>query len=648
MGAWRRVLACATGLIALALGASPPAGAAASGPITGRLDRPGYTVIAVAADGRAAATLASSGSFSLVPTSATVSLQLRAPNGTYAGPIVLAVPAGILKHARTALAQAKNKVRHAKTALARAQKQLRQVHGTPAERGAVKRLRQAKAQLKKSEVLLKRATTQLTDVQRLAAPSWAIVGVKAGATLGAIRINPAAGYARAGALSDRVWTTSVKTAWTAQAKHAVPIGNGRNDGLVRSTLRNGAFMGDPDRDGVPDAIDVDINGNRIFNNVDSASAGRSAHAAQAGSETINSLLDLGTGIDGTVNVDAGLSDAQIAAALPNFAWFALDIAPGDSVELDCGGSPDPYSPTGWSGGLSWCAKGGTGRLLEPGGPLDGQPFPACCDSNGNGYGTMINTNPSNSPAGQVMSLSPHAPADLIGTGDTLIERVTTGGVEHQLVMTLQYSVATVDALVSYDDGQGDSATVSYPVSGPGSQPPGPPGPGTQQNPFPVKADPSTGRVTVRVTLWRPQRRPIPPDANGAGGDACLSDSPPCQWVDIGGLGYAAPIEHTGAFCPLSAFVSHGANLDYLPLPFPGVKDLVPDQPANPSNTLTYTLDLTTCAAAPVYSEGRPAPPYSFQPGDTRALSFSYFSGSSGGNGASSVQGDQGVYFTRVS
>ncbi len=536
--------------------------------ITGTLSRSGYTVIAVASSGKPVAVLVKGRAFSVRPPAATVTLQLRAPDGLYAGPVVVA-----------------------------SQQRGKQV----------------------------------------------IEGVRAGARLGKININAGKGYAR---VAKRLRARWIDTSRWARARKGVPLGNGRNAGLVRSKPPRHPPAGDLDADGVPDVLDVDVNGNRIFNNVDTA--GRSAHAAQATGEQINSLLDLGTPIDGTVNADAGSTDAQIAAALPTWAWYALDIAPGDSVELDCGGSPNPDSPTGWSGGLSWCAKGGTGTLFEPGAPLNGEPFPACCDSNGNGYGTMISTNPAGSPSGQVMALAPHATADHIGTGDTLIERITTGGVQHELVNTLQYSVATTPALVSYDDGQGDSVTVSYPVSGPSSQPPGPGGPGTLANPFPVKADPSTGHVTVRVTLWRPQRKPVPSDANGAGGDACLNDSPPCRWIDIGGLNYADHIEHTGAFCPQSAFVSHGPNLDYVPLPFPGVRDLVTDQPTNPASTLTYTLDLTTCAASPVYSEGRPAPPYSFDPGDTRELTFSYNAGSSAGNGTSGVAGDQTVFFKRVS
>ncbi|MEX2196548.1 MAG: hypothetical protein WD844_14800 [Thermoleophilaceae bacterium] len=57
--------------------------------ITGKLSKPGYTVIALALDGRAAAVRASRGRFTLRPPAGRVTLHLRAPNGKYAGPIVV-------------------------------------------------------------------------------------------------------------------------------------------------------------------------------------------------------------------------------------------------------------------------------------------------------------------------------------------------------------------------------------------------------------------------------------------------------------------------------------------------------------------------------------------------------------------------------
>src|SRR3989442_5033712 len=86
VGAAFRVLAlCLVAYLAL-LAASTPA-AAAPRRITGELTKPGYTVIALAANGKARAVRASAGGFKLRPPAERVTLHLRAPDGTYAGPL---------------------------------------------------------------------------------------------------------------------------------------------------------------------------------------------------------------------------------------------------------------------------------------------------------------------------------------------------------------------------------------------------------------------------------------------------------------------------------------------------------------------------------------------------------------------------------
>ena len=57
-------------------------------PITGKLSKPGYTVMAVAANGRVRS-VKSKPKFKLRPPAKEVTLHLRAPNGVYAGPIVV-------------------------------------------------------------------------------------------------------------------------------------------------------------------------------------------------------------------------------------------------------------------------------------------------------------------------------------------------------------------------------------------------------------------------------------------------------------------------------------------------------------------------------------------------------------------------------
>ena len=185
----------------------------------------------------------------------------------------------------------------------------------------------------------------------------------------------------------------------------------------------------------------------------------------------------------------------------------------------------------------------------------------------------------------------------------LIQRVTTGGVESQFPASVQFVFATGAALVSYADTAGNSATVPYPVAG---YQPGPPGPGTNDNPFPAAAGPD-GNVVLRLTFWRPQRRPIPPE--------------PGAWTDIGGLTYATGLSGVGLACPQSALSE--TDPDLAPASSPvfgtggGFTDLAPDRPANTANTFTYTLNVTQCLA----SLGR-----SWSPGQTLGLDFAGVSG----------------------
>jgi hypothetical protein len=71
---------------ALALGAAPAVAKQAR--VTGKLSKPGYTLVALAADGKATSVRAK-GSFKLVLPAGKVTLHLRAKSGVYAGPIVV-------------------------------------------------------------------------------------------------------------------------------------------------------------------------------------------------------------------------------------------------------------------------------------------------------------------------------------------------------------------------------------------------------------------------------------------------------------------------------------------------------------------------------------------------------------------------------
>ena len=212
------------------------------------------------------------------------------------------------------------------------------------------------------------------------------------------------------------------------------------------------------------------------------------------------------------------------------------------------------------GGLSYCRLGGTGATTTPSGNT--VPFPACCDA-GSSFGWADLIPSPNGPQKQALIFSPNATASQIGTGDTLIQHVSTNGVQSTFVDTVKDVFATVPhALVSYDDGQGDSLTVSYPVQGGSVGDINAPG-------FPVKAG-ADGDVRVTLTLWHPQRTPIPPET--------------APWIDMGGLTYAMNIDLSGQSCPRSAYSNPQPPLQDAPPAYAfggALLDTSLDQPAQP-------------------------------------------------------------------
>jgi hypothetical protein len=442
-------------LVACALAYAAPA-QAAHRPITGSLGAKGYTLIALAPDGRATSVRVK-GSFRLVPPASRVTLHLRGPKGVYAGPVVVA-----------------------------------------------------------------------------SSGMRAIVGVRAGAKLGSLRVGR--GVARPARALARRWLDA--SAW-ATTRRGVPRGAGRL-GLVRGPAIGRAGTGrDQDRDGIPGAFDVDDNGNLVLDNNDRAGRGR-ARIAQAPSNPneFHIFSNFHFNLDETLNANAGgVTDAQIDDAMTragSFVGLVFEVPPG-TVQLDCGK-------------LVYCSPGGSGRASEP--FPDGQPFPGCCDPDGNGWGT-ITAGPTHD-----FQLRTLAPASRIGSGDTFIEHVSGPDGERELTGVLNYMFNTTPAAKAWSDSAGDSGTFAYAV------PSG--APGTLNNPLALHRD-ADGKVKMTFTFWRPQRKAIPGAGEGEG------------FVDVGGLEYQVnmpnapsgatpaavppgPLMRGAGSCPLATLSSSGPQL----------------------------------------------------------------------------------------
>jgi len=493
----------AAAVLALLVASAPAAGAKR---ITGKLSKPGLTVMALAKNGKASLDRANRGKFSLRPPARIVTLHLRAADGTYAGPIVL---------------------------------------------GKRKKGRRA------------------------------IVGVMAGANLGFVKVKSARGFAK---VKRKLPRRLLDTERQARARRGRPIGHGRNFGRVKTKDTRDPAPGDRDRDGVPDQLDIDDDGDLILDKVDRGGRRRARAAASTNEFALAAVFAPGR-IDQWTNANAA-GDDDIDAALASQSYLIFEIL-AVGAELDCARPQERTDPT--LGGLIYCTRGGTGRWF---GDVN-KEFPECCDDDGDGFGTLPNN--SEFPAPGNFLLSHGATTAQIGTGDLLVQLV--GG--EPFYSLLPFVFATVPALISYDDGTGtgNSATIDYPV--PSS---GPPPPGSRENPFPVKAR-ANEDVLVTMEFWRPQRRAIPPE--------------PGDWTDIGGLSYSAKTHFTAQpGCPQSAFSENDESLEPADSPLPdgpgGVIDGAKDKPADPDNTFTLTLNLTECRA----NHGE-----SFEPGERVDLSF---------------------------
>ena len=511
--------------VVVAVAAVTPAPAvAAPRAIRGSLPA-GYTVIALAHDGRSSSAIAGTrGRFRVVPPARRVTLQLRTPAGLYGGPVVVG-------------RRGRNRV---------------------------------------------------------------IVGVRAGAGLGSIRV--ANGFGQA---PRRLLSLARDPGAFAFARRGRPRGAGRN-GRVRlwpSLGKAGAGAderrraarrgGDTDLDGVPDAFDVDDDGDLRIDNVDGSVAIAAAGGDAQDPFQPSSLLNVGLpesfqaesqglarGVGGfALNENAAPpGSAEEFRRLRDLALESRGLLvfplPRGSAELDCGS-------------LSYCSPGGSGRDVTR-----FRRFPREFDADGDGFGTMSDSRPFN-PARDgfgtsaqidrpVFALAPGTGLRRagarggIGTGDTFLERFASARPQP---VSLGYVFDSVPAIRSFDDGSGTRA-VGYPV------PAG--GPGTERDPIAIRGGP------VTFTVWRPQRRAIPGEAGcPVGARACT------QAVDVGGLTYVVAGKtnepnRRSFHCPASAYsLPPGAERN-AHRTAAGIVDRAPDRPTRRENTLSFAVDLARC------------------------------------------------------
>jgi hypothetical protein len=391
------------------------------------------------------------------------------------------------------------------------------------------------------------------------------------------KVTLKSGYAQVGKAATKSLGVAVSKA-TTKARKGKPLGAGQL-GLVStgstanvSAFVTGAAGSDEDRDGIPNAFDADDDGDLILDPSDPDSAGSDIPYTTIVLEFRNSL---------NAHVRSGLSDTAIDAVIGGENLFAL---------LTFISLPQNQSNRATGGyivcddALAYCRRN-TPVAFFSGVSESSNDFrrPWAELLTSAGYPRMEKIN---SLGAVVAAIQPRVGRSQFRPGDVFEAVVTsdTGEITRKTFTLAPYFVS-VPALKSYNAGAGE-VTVDYNSVSPtsGSIP------GTSSS-DPIVLPPS-GQLTM--TFWRPQRAAIRTDETG--------------YLDWGTLNYGVGVGDVQATCaglytnvsselvadttPFGAgdsiFFNQGAN----GTPY---RDPLGDRAASVGNTLTFTVDLKTCA-----------------------------------------------------
>ena len=622
----RVVVTCAAAALALLIAAAPSA--AAPKRITGKLSKPGYTVMALAAGGGGKTVLAAP-RFKLRPLAQSVSLHLRRPDGVYAGPVVV----GTRKRGRRALVGVRQGARlglvrvRARKGIGTAKVAKRWLDFTRVSRAR----RGVPIGARKFGLVRSKLPRKRPPGDRDADGIADLLDIDANGNLVLDRYESQA--AERAARNRGGDPTAVPAAQVTVHGEVLAV---NEDGSVRTRVCGTVLVPRPARwpEGTPTPVvgqvyrfEVDFGDDENYTLLSVSGPLNVDCAPPPAIPSFNPGLMLT--LKDTVNANAtALTASDIDQTLAGRGFFVMQRAhsfEGPGVELDC--APNPDNPGGRTSGLVYCTPGGSGRVLPTllGGtsprsfPL---AFPDCCDGDGDGFGALEPLERDfGGFSGAINAFYSHgATTEQIGTGDILNWRVTEGGVEWEFPQTLPDVFATVPALVSYRDGAGNSGIVSYPVPPPyvGSRPDylGPfEGP---YRGFPVAPCPTgapapceEGDVVLTLEFWRPQREAIGAEQG--------------PWTDIGRLvyspGFSGPWRdegdppHSLASLPACARDDLSTTDPHLTPELVisvygqgyGFRDSAPDQPANPANKLSFSVNVTDCLASTTGIPGNGGP-----------------------------------------
>jgi len=384
-----------------------------------------------------------------------------------------------------------------------------------------------------------------------------------------------------GVLRKKQLATSVYSNPSVKMRQGKPLGAGEL-GLVSGATQGASIRAvsteageDPDRDGVLSAFDVDDDGDLILDSADPDSRGTDIPYTGLVFDFRRTL---------NAHVRSGLSDTAIDAVVSGENVFALTFffalsdreAGIDGGFVECDDS------------LTYCRRNTPlafyGGVSESTAEFRNRPWSELLTAAG--YPRMERISVGSFPA-IVASIQPRVGRDVFRPGDVYRVNLTQGAtVRSTRTLALAPYFVSIPAMKEYDAGSGTVA-VDYGSVSPesGSIP------GTSTG-DPIILSPS-GLLTV--SFWRPQRQALRSDESG--------------YIDWGNLNYGVVFDQQQATCAGLYTLPPGSDLTEVsnalgnggsPLAQEGAKlsplrDGQGDRATAPTNLITFTVDLKTCA-----------------------------------------------------
>lgn len=496
MNGWtRRILTMGAVSVAAVTAATGTGGASAAGlkPISARVPS-GYVLVALAKNGTAAMGRVKAGMSTVTPTASTVTLHLLTTKGAYAGPIVV---------------------------------------GT----------------------------------RKVGKSVRAIVGVRSGASLGKVTYSAKSGYGRATVSSRSIVTTMYARATTS----GVPVGAGRlgfTTSISKSAVsargveafasgEEGQLGGDPDKDGIPNAVDVDDNGNGSLDAVDQATV--AANQGKSGPRPFI-FSDFFVDLDKIVRVSDAVTADATKEVVKQRLKFVFGMSPDNgavtNARVDCLG-------------IAWCAT----ATVFPQNPSDPAVPWSTVDLNGDGKFFDLGTRNQGNTWNYDSSIKPNVYPQEVKPGQMFNFVASYGPGKSALIPSAITSFFVTAPAPRTIGGR----TITYPVA---------PGTGMYDNPIP------TGNGTIlRLETHRPMRPALPTETTEAG------------MIEMGNLAYFVTVSEVGAgqpptTCPAEAYtdLSSGTVVRQF-FAQSAVMDEAADSPPSAPVIVGFTINLATCLSS---------------------------------------------------